>query len=272
LRGSQAQTLANHLALPPCSNQKAGLQTQGSRQNQPSYIVEESQSLAQIKVGHLQAVPFSLFPLGPNGLGQIQNVRPKFTPGFFVFRLMHSSSWPSHFGGGFFVNSFDQSSLLAIGSMKFVSSLEGTKVTGVGVLDESRSRVSRVSGLLAPCFPLSIERLWDRRSVHFTEEEMKPCGFGSVGSIAGVLLGLKNPFSVLCPGLVAAACTFTDFERLTIGFSALMGRLRTLAFGWMFSWAPVLVLVLVLVGGLSMLCGMISVSSAERGVVDCGEG
>lgn len=75
------------------------------------------QSLAQINVGHLHSVPFSLFPVGPTGLWQIQNARPQLTPGFFVVKLMQGSWWPSHLGGGFLLNSFVQSSLLATGSI-----------------------------------------------------------------------------------------------------------------------------------------------------------
>ena len=75
------------------------------------------QSLAQINVGHRHCVPFSLFPVGPTGLWQIQNALPQLTPGFFVVRLTHGSWCPSQFGGDFLLNSLDQSSLLATGSI-----------------------------------------------------------------------------------------------------------------------------------------------------------
>lgn len=159
------------------------------------YIVEESQSLAQMKVEHRQVVPFSLFPLGPKGLGQIQKERPKFTPGFLVFRLMHGSSWPSHVGGGFLVNSFDQSCLLATGSMKLVCSLEDAVVAGVDALDPSTSASCAISALFAPgtCWLRTLDGLPDK-AVSSSLGVL-----GSSRSISGVLFALRNPFSVLCP-------------------------------------------------------------------------
>lgn len=109
--------------------------------------LEEFQSLAQINVGHRHCVPFSLSPLGPKGLWQIQNDLPQLTPGFFVVRLIHGSWWPSHGGAGFLVNSFDQSSLLAIGSITVSPSWD--EDNGLGELDSS-ANVSgwRLSGWL----------------------------------------------------------------------------------------------------------------------------
>jgi len=52
-----------------------------------------SQSLAQIKVLHLHAVPFSCRPLGPRGRLHIQNVRPQLTPAFLVTMVLHGSPW-----------------------------------------------------------------------------------------------------------------------------------------------------------------------------------
>src|SRR4051794_3482392 len=99
--GYQANPLIWHINIYHCSS-----------------VVEDGfQSLAQINVGHRHCVPFSFTPLGPSGRGQIQNERPRFIPGFLVVKLMQGSWCPSHGGTGFLVKSFDQSSLLTIGSM-----------------------------------------------------------------------------------------------------------------------------------------------------------
>lgn len=179
---------------------------------------DEFQSLAQINVGHRHCVPFSLFPVGPTGLWQIQNALPQLIPGFFVVRLTQGSWWPSQFGGGFLLNSLDQSSLLTIGSITKSSSFadpdadEGRGLVGVVSFKEI------LSGWLDDG-TLDFEGLW------ISEE----------GSL-GVDFGLKNPFSVFWPGAEGAGAGVTvDFDRLSVAgavsfFSDLL-RVRP----WLFS-------------------------------------
>lgn len=84
-------------------------------------------------------MPFSFSPLGPKGRGQIQNARPQLIPGFLVVRLMHGSWWLSHRGTGFLVNSLDQSSLLAMGSITvFVLDLLGEDIADGDPVDVPR--------------------------------------------------------------------------------------------------------------------------------------
>ena len=64
-----------------------------------------SQSLAHMNVLHRHCVPFSLFPLGPNGRLHIQNDRPQLIPGFFVSMVLHGSLC-SHLGAIGFEKSF----------------------------------------------------------------------------------------------------------------------------------------------------------------------
>lgn len=84
----------------------------------PSQPRHPLQSLAQINVLHLHCVFFSFPPVGPTGLGQIQNARPQLTPGFFVVRLMQGSLWSSQRGGFGLEKSLSHDSFETIGSMK----------------------------------------------------------------------------------------------------------------------------------------------------------
>lgn len=106
----------------------------------------EFQSLAQINVGHRHCEPFSFSPLGPRGRGQIQNARSRFMPGFFVVRLTHGSWWLSQRGTGFLVNSFVQSSLLTIGSIKESSVLS---LLGEDCADGGPVEIVGMSGMVS---------------------------------------------------------------------------------------------------------------------------
>ena len=108
----------------------------------------EFQSLAQINVGHRHCEPFSFSPLGPSGRGQIQNARPRFMPGFFVVRLTHGSWWLSQRGTGLLVNSFVQSSLLTMGSIKESSVLS---LLGDDGADGGPVEIGRMSGVSSGC-------------------------------------------------------------------------------------------------------------------------
>ena len=74
------------------------------------------QSLHQMNVWHLHCVFLSFCPVGPSGREHIQNDLPQFMPLFFVERVMHGSSCPSHLGAIGLVKSLDHESLLATGS------------------------------------------------------------------------------------------------------------------------------------------------------------
>lgn len=67
------------------------------------------QSLHQINVPHRHCVPTSFWPVGPIGLGHIQNCLPQFIPGFLVVNEVHGSPC-SHRGTGFLEKSFVQPS------------------------------------------------------------------------------------------------------------------------------------------------------------------
>ena len=166
--------------------------------------LEEFQSLAQINVGHRHCVPFSFSPLGPRGLWQIQNDLPQLTPGFFVVRLIHGSWWPSHGGAGFLVNSFDQSSLLAIGSITVSPSWDDDN--GLGGLVSS----AEVSGWLDGG-TLDLEGDVVCAGVSWEESCLGLCWDVILLS---VLFGLKKPLRDFCPGVKGVgACAATDFER-----------------------------------------------------------
>lgn len=213
-----------------------------SRTRPPSYD-GEFHSLAQINVAHRHCVPFSLLPLGPSGRGQIQNARPQLTPGFFVVKLIHGSWWLSHFGGSFLLNSLDQSSLLAIGSITVSVSWEevraGAIVGIVGVLATSEEIVEA----LEPDSQLPM-KLASGETTAF-DDGWEGCSVGgrtgglvfSVGLwLGGVFtwpFGLKNPLSVFCPALQGAVACGVDFERFNgIGGGSLFSvRLRLITFG-----------------------------------------
>lgn len=67
------------------------------------------QSLHQMNVPHRHCVPTSFCPVGPIGLGHIQNCLPQFMPGFLVVNEMQGSPC-SHRGTGFLEKSFVQPS------------------------------------------------------------------------------------------------------------------------------------------------------------------
>lgn len=160
---------------------------------------DEFQSLAQINVGHRHCVPFSLFPVGPTGLWQIQNALPQLTPGFFVVRLTQGSWWPSQFGGGFLLNSLDQSSLLAMGSITKSSSFAEPDA------DEGRGLVGVLS-------------FWELLSGWLDDGTLDFEGLPvSAGGSLGVVFGLKKPFSVFCPAAEGVGTGVTvDFDLLSV--------------------------------------------------------
>lgn len=170
------------------------------------------QSLAHRNVGHRHCVPFSLFPLGPSGRGQIQNARPQLIPGFLVVMRTHSSWWPSQGGGRFLVKSFDQSSLLAMGSMT-VSESGGWSWDWDGE-----------GGIGSEGVGLGV---WE--GVGLEGEEGRD---GLLVLSEGVDFGLKKPWRVFWPADGADAGVGMDFVRLTAGGgSDRSGRLRTVPFG-----------------------------------------
>lgn len=96
------------------------------------------QSLHHMNVPHRHCVPTSLCPVGPIGLGHIQNCLPRFIPGFFVVIEMQGSPC-SHRGTGFLEKSFVQSSFDASwearGSASKESESMGDWGGGISVLD-----------------------------------------------------------------------------------------------------------------------------------------
>lgn len=182
----------------------------------------EFQSLAQINVAHRHCVPFSLLPLGPRGRGQIQNARPQLIPGFFVVKLIHGSWWLSHFGGGFLLNSLDQSSLLATGSITASVYWEETRVGAIaGALATSEEMLET----LGPNSQLPMKLVSGETSAF--DDDWEGCSVGErtkalvfsvglcLGSVFTRVFGLKNPLSVFCPASQGAAACAVDLERFS---------------------------------------------------------
>lgn len=179
------------------------------------------QSLAQMNVGHRHWVPFSFSPLGPKGRGQIQNARPRFIPGFLVVRLMHGSWWLSHRGTGFLVNSLDQSSLLAMGSITvFVLDLLGedwadddpVDVARVFAGDSGGCDVVETKVAAGPAPPLLVGRAV---LLLVTVLDVDASVGNGVSSTPSRDFGLKKPLSVFWPFAGAPDGVDVDLERLT---------------------------------------------------------
>lgn len=150
-----------------------------------------------MKVGQRHCVPFSFSPLGPNGRGQIQKERPRFIPGFFVVNLIHGSWCPSHGGTGFLVKSFDQSSLLTIGSI-IVSSMNFLAVGPSVEISASSLMLSSCNPgdcrLISGYFPFSCDCPDGSGLSDGVEDPDKGIGDWVVSDITA--LGLKKPVNI----------------------------------------------------------------------------
>lgn len=161
-----------------------------------------------MKVGQRHGVPDSLSPLGPSGLGHIQNDRPQFIPGFLVTREMQSSWWPSHFGTGFLVKTFDHDS---VGLHEGTTELSGEAITPVGTGSFfSAVDAKSLAGVILTSAGASCG------------ESLEAVAFSSLTARL-VLSDLKNPARVCWPLLRAPAGR-------PFGFSLLDGG----------AWAPLL--------------------------------